>query len=50
MQKKPSIQIIGASVMRRKLNTSGLNSVVHGSPAISAKPTMMSSTDIAIRM
>ena len=48
--KNPVIHTIGASVIRRKLNTSGLNSVVLGSPAMSAKPTMISNTDIAIRM
>ena len=41
---------IGASVMRRKLNTSGLKSVAVELPAIRAKPTIINNTDIAIRM
>ena len=48
--KKPSIHTIGASVIRRKLNTSGLNSVVVELPAISAKPTMINNTETAMRM
>ena len=48
--KKPSIHTIGANVMRRKLNTSGLNSVVLGEPAIRAKPTMINNTETAMRM
>ena len=50
MPKKPVIHTIGASVMRRKLNTSGLNSVVLGEPAISMKPVIISTTDTAMRM
>ena len=48
--KKPIMQTIGAIVIRRKLNTSGLNSVVVELPAIRTKPMIINNTDIAIRM
>ena len=48
--KNPIIHTIGANVMRRKLNTSGLNSVVVELPAMRANPTIINITDTAIRM
>ena len=50
MLKKPVMHTIGARVIRRKLNTSGLNSIAVELPAMSAKPTIINNTDIAIRM
>ncbi len=50
MPKKPVIHMIGANVMWRKLNTSGLNFVVVELPAMREKPMMISITDTAIRM
>ena len=46
----PIIHTIGANVMRRKLNTSGLNSVVVELPAMRAKPMIINKTDTAMRM
>ncbi len=48
--KNPIIHTIGANVMRRKLNTSGLNSVVVELPAIRAKPMIINKTDTAMSM
>lgn len=48
--KNPVIHTIGATVMRRKLNTSGLNSVVVELPAMRAKPVIINTTDTAMRM
>ena len=47
--KNPTIHTIGANVMRRKLNTSGLNSVEVELPAIRAKPMIINATDTAMR-
>ena len=45
----PANEIIGPTVMRRKLKTSGLNSLIVDEPVINAKPKTMITKPMAIK-